>query len=398
MPIRTILSDARLPVKIWTANVEEEAKQQLRNTANLPFVFKHVAAMPDVHFGKGATVGSVVATRGAICPATVGVDIGCGMAAARLLIQKEKVLDKLPQIYKAISRSVPVGDRSNSKLTPSVESWQGWSTYPQTITGESTRAMKKAAHQIGSLGGGNHFIEICLDTKDRVWVLLHSGSRGIGNMMASRHIEIAKGVMKKFFIDLPDPDLSYFVQETAEFDAYIRDLNWCQGYALENRNEVMRRVLREIDYYTREAGEEPLKQDEYINCHHNYCEMEHHFGTNVLVTRKGAVRARKGDLGIIPGSMGTRSYVVRGLGNVDSFNSCPHGAGRRFSRNKARKLSESMSKEELRKQTEGVLCRKDGGIIDELPFAYKSIDEVMENSNDLVEVVEELKQVMCIKG
>ncbi len=390
MPVRYVINDTtRVPVKIWTTDFEEAAEQQLRNIANLPFVFKHVAVMPDVHFGIGATVGSVVATKGAVCPAAVGVDIGCGMIAAKLKDVRLEDLGNLIHLRHSIERSIPVGFDANTRIAPEVESWAGWAKFSEL---SQRHSLDKAKAQLGSLGGGNHFIEVCGDTAGGAWVVLHSGSRGIGNKLASAHIENAKGLMKRMFIDLPDPDLAYFATGTPEFKAYMSDLLWAQDYALENREEMMRRVLKDVRHHLKR---EALVVEHQVNCHHNFAKMENHFGENVLVTRKGAVRAQVGDMGIIPGSMGTRSYIVRGLGNPESFNSCSHGAGRRMSRNAARK---QFTCEDLKAQTAGVECRKDAAVIDEIPGAYKPIEEVMENQNDLVEVVAELKQVLCVKG
>lgn len=387
--IKKIISDGKVPIKIWTDDVESGAIVQLRNTANLPFVFKHIAVMPDVHQGIGATIGSVVATKNAICPACVGVDIGCGMMAVKTDLDYRIVQDKIKEIRHSIERSIPVGFYENSRLTKEVEEYQGWSTFSGT-----NDLLKKAQNQLGSLGGGNHFIEICLDKENAVWIMLHSGSRGVGNRLASMHIDAAKGLMKKFFIELPDPDLAYLPLKTDEFNAYIKDLQWCQAYALENRAEMMRRVVKNLSYAVH--GEDGcVSRSNEVNCHHNYVAWENHFGENVMVTRKGAVRARVGDMGIIPGSMGTRSYIVRGLGNEMSFNSCSHGAGRRMSRTAAHK---HFTIEDLELQTRGVECRKDKGVIDEIPTAYKPIEEVMVNQSDLVEIVAELKQIMCVKG
>src|SRR5579884_2507862 len=343
MPIKGVLNKARVPVKIWSdiSTVESAALDQLTNTANLPFVFKHVAAMPDVHLGKGATVGSVIATKGAICPAAVGVDIGCGMAAVRTDLDPNVVRDKISAIRLSIERSIPVGHEGNNKLTKSVEQWKLWQDWQNlTVIGHNSSdtadMYKRARSQLGSLGGGNHFIEICLDTQDRVWVMLHSGSRNVGKVVAERHIDKAKDLMKTMFINLPDPDLAYFAQGTQDFQNYLADLEWCQEYAAQNRREMMQRVLKDLSYAV--YGEDgQITTDVKVNCHHNYVSREAHYGENVLVTRKGAVRAREGDLGIIPGSMGTRSYIVRGLGNPDSFCSCSHGAGRAMSRGEAKR-------------------------------------------------------------
>jgi tRNA-splicing ligase RtcB len=388
--IQTVIETPGVPVKIWTKDVEPEAVVQLTNTARLPFVFKHVAAMPDVHFGMGATIGSVVATKGAICPAAVGVDIGCGMMAVKTGLLAEKVMEKLPELRHSIERSIPTGHHGNKTIFGSVEQWEGWNRWLRPRTG---KLFDKALSQLGSLGGGNHFIEICLDTENNVWVMLHSGSRGTGNEIASAHIDKAKGIMKQMFIGLPDPDLAYFAQGTDEFTRYIADVKWCQDYAFHNRQEMMNRVLKDLAYAVN--GKEPVVPVMAINCHHNYLEWEHHYGENVIVTRKGAIRARLGDLGIIPGSMGTRSFIVRGKGNPESFDSCSHGAGRRMSRTAARNR---FTIADLAAQTSGVECRKDAGVIDEIPGAYKAIEDVMANQADLVEIIAELKQILCVKG
>lgn len=379
--------------------VESSALDQLTNTANLPFVFKHVAAMPDVHLGHGATVGSVIATKGAICPAAVGVDIGCGMMAIKTNLDAIIVQDKIKEIRHSIERSVPVGFNKNSKILTTVNNWKGWQTFADL---NATKLHKKGENdllatcmaQLGTLGGGNHFIEVCLDLDNNVWVMLHSGSRNIGKSLAEMHIYGAKEEMKKMFISLPDPDLAYYVEQTVQYDQYMFDLHWAQEYALANREEMMRRIIKDISYaiYGEDGKVQKLME---VNCHHNYVSRENHYGENVLVTRKGAVRARSGDLGIIPGSMGAKSYIVKGLGNPESFNSCSHGAGRRMSRGEAKRR---FTLDDLALQTAGVECRKDEGVIDEIPGAYKSIDEVMENQSDLVETVAILKQIMCIKG
>lgn len=391
----------RVPIKIWSDldMVETHAIDQLRNIATLPFVFKHVAAMPDVHLGIGATVGSVIATKGAVIPAAVGVDIGCGMMAVKLEIEPQRVLDKVKVIRSSIERSIPVGHCSNNKLTSTAETWHGWADWgdlyavKDNFRSESD-LLHKAKHQLGTLGGGNHFVELCTDQDGNIWVMLHSGSRGIGNILAKMHIDRAKDVMKRMFITLPDPDLAYYAEGTAEYSQYICDLLWAQDYALANREEMMRRILKDISHAVGLAGE-PIPTSMQVNCHHNYADKENHYGENVLVTRKGAVRARSGDYGIIPGSMGTRSYIVEGLGNDESFHSCSHGAGRKMSRTKAKEL---FTLADLEQQTAGVECRKDEGVLDEIPGAYKDIDEVMENQRDLVKVVAQLKQFMCIKG
>jgi tRNA-splicing ligase RtcB (3'-phosphate/5'-hydroxy nucleic acid ligase) len=429
MPIKGVLNKARVPVKIWSdlATVESSALDQLTNTANLPFVFKHVAAMPDVHLGVGATVGSVIATKGAVCPAAVGVDIGCGMAAYRTNLDPKVVQDNIVRIRLSIERSVPVGHEGNRRIEKAVSSWKGWQDFTNLSvighTGKDGPEMwKRAQSQLGSLGGGNHFIEICLDSgsmcpcvaadgvakpdgtlctecyngvrDQRVWVMLHSGSRNLGKVVAERHIDKARDFMKQMFIHLPDPDLAYFAQGTQDFQNYVADIEWCQEYAAQNRREMMTRVLKDLSYAIyNEDGR--VEVDFKVNCHHNYLAKENHFGENVLVTRKGAVRARQGDLGIIPGSMGARSYIVEGLGNEESFCSCSHGAGRKMSRGAAKR---AFTVKDLEVQTAGIECRKDDGVLDEIPGAYKSIDEVMANQTDLVTVLHELRQIMCIKG
>jgi tRNA-splicing ligase RtcB len=400
MPIKAVLSKARVPIKIWSDlhTVESSALDQLTNTANLPFVFKHVAAMPDVHLGHGATVGSVIATKSAICPAAVGVDIGCGMMAIKTNLDPIVVQDKVKEIRHSIERSIPVGPEGNKRILTTVGNWNGWDAFKDLNAAKTHSKSKdlfaRAQQQLGSLGGGNHFIELCLDLEENVWVMLHSGSRNIGKSLAEMHIYGAKQEMKKMFINLPDPDLAYYVEQTTQFDEYMFDLMWAQSYALENREEMMRRIMKDISYavYGEDGKVQKLLE---VNCHHNYVARESHFNENVLVTRKGAVRARVGDMGIIPGSMGTKSYIVRGLGNPESFDSCSHGAGRKMSRSEAKR---QFSVDDLVQQTSGVECRKDAGVIDEIPSSYKDIDEVMNNQTDLVEVVAQLKQFMCIKG
>jgi tRNA-splicing ligase RtcB len=398
MPIKKVISKARVPVKIWTDDAESAAIDQLTNTANLPFVFKHVAAMPDTHMGHGACVGSVIATKGAICPAAVGVDIGCGMMAIKTNLDANVVQDKIKEIRLSIERSVPVGHESNRKIITSVSNWNGWDTFKDLNAAKkhskSKELFSRAQHQLGTLGGGNHFIEVCLDLDNNVWIMLHSGSRNIGKSLAEMHIYGAKEEMKKMFINLPDPDLAYYVEQTPQYDEYVFDLTWAQDYARENREEMMRRIMKDVSYAVFKEDGKVQKLME-VNCHHNYVSKENHYGENVLVTRKGAVRARSGDLGIIPGSMGAKSYIVKGLGNPESFHSCSHGAGRRMSRGEAKRR---FTVDDLALQTAGIECRKDEGVIDEIPEAYKNIDEVMNNQSDLVEVVAQLRQIMCIKG
>jgi tRNA-splicing ligase RtcB (3'-phosphate/5'-hydroxy nucleic acid ligase) len=402
--MQTVIYDKetqKVPVKIWApeAEVETSAIQQLKNISTLPFVFKHVAAMPDVHLGIGATVGSVIATKGAIIPAAVGVDLGCGMMAVKTDLNADLVQEKVKQIRHSIERSVPVGHNSNRQLTKTAEAWSGWQNWKNLAATQTHRKgiaslQATAMSQLGSLGGGNHFIELCLDTDNNVWIMLHSGSRNIGKSLAEIHITKAKGIMKQMFISLPDPDLAYYAEGTKDYDEYMYDIMWAQEYALANREEMMTKILKDISFAVGMGGV-PFGISMMVNCHHNYASRENHYGENVIVTRKGAVRARGGDLGIIPGSMGTRSYIVRGLGSDESFHSCSHGAGRRMSRTEARK---QFNLEDLAQQTSGVDCRKDDGVLDEIPAAYKDIDQVMDNQKDLVEIVAQLKQFMCIKG
>jgi tRNA-splicing ligase RtcB len=382
--------------------VDEKAKQQLANTARMPFVYKHVAVMPDVHVGIGATVGSVVATKGAIIPAAVGVDIGCGMMAQQTTLKASDLPESLAAIRAAVERAVPHGF-----VTIRGRSVKGaWAVTPDSIITRWRRLaerleriedkqpglkVKNPQDQLGTLGGGNHFVEICLDTEQNVWVMLHSGSRGIGNLIGRTFIELARDDMKRHFINLPDRDLAYLVEGTQHFDDYVEAMEWAQDYAAENRRAMMDSVLRVL-----RASVRPFQLgDVAVNCHHNYTAREQHFGESVLVTRKGAVRAGLGALGIIPGSMGARSYIVRGLGNAESFESCSHGAGRVMSRTEARKR---VSVSEHEAATAGVECRKDEDVIDETPAAYKDIDAVMEAQRDLVEIVHTLKQVICVKG
>jgi tRNA-splicing ligase RtcB len=390
VPVRKVLN-SRVPIKVWTDDVEASAAEQLKRTGALPFVFKHVAAMPDTHWGLGATVGSVVATKGAVCPATVGVDIGCGMAAVKTSLPASTLEGKLSRLRASIERGVPVGFNQRKEPHPRGAALLAAAVESDLPGVASDSERKKAAHQCGTLGGGNHFIEICLDQDDgRVWVLLHSGSRNIGKVTAERHISKAKGIMKRLAVSLPDPDLAYFATGTREFDDYVRDLKWCQDFARTNREIMVEEVLKDLRHEIGAFETEPP-----VNCHHNYVAWERHFGEDVTVTRKGAIRAGRGELGIIPGSMGTGSFIVRGLGNPESFESAPHGAGRRMSRGEARRR---FTREDLERQTEGVECRKDADVIDEIPMAYKDIDAVMEAQRDLVDVVHTLKQVVCVKG
>lgn len=393
MPIKTVL-EGRVPVKVWTEDVDENSRQQLLNTASLPCVFKHVAAMPDVHFGMGATVGSVVATKEAVIPAAVGVDIGCGMMAARLPFTADQLPDSLKALRTEIEWSVPVGFNQHKNPVKEAEEWAGFAGFKDIPEQLHSRG-SKALCQLGTLGGGNHFIEVCLDTEKNVWVMLHSGSRNIGNEIAKVHIDIARGLFGEYLSNLADPDLAYLAEGTAEFDAYWRDLQWAQSYAMKNREIMLTRVLRAVAKVLLGDWQAPIVPTMQANCHHNYAERETHFGENVIVTRKGAVRATETDLGIIPGSMGARSFIVRGKGNPESFNSCSHGAGRKMSRTQAKK---NFTEADLVMQTDGVECRKDKGVLDEIPGAYKDIQAVMDNQSDLVQIIAELKQVLCVKG
>ncbi len=385
--IKTIITDGKFPVKVWTDDIEASAREQLVNTSNLPIIFKHVAAMPDVHAGWGSTIGSVIPTIKAVIPAAVGVDVGCGMMAVKTDLNPHEVERDLKVIRAKIEEIIPVGHRGNQVISNSVKNWACWVDAPWL----DEKLLQKAHSQLGSLGGGNHFIEICFDTKDDVWVMLHSGSRGVGNILAKKHIETAIELSEMYHIPLPDKQLAYLAEYTHQFDKYIFDVNWLQAYAFQNRIEMMDRI---IDALSDLCGFDVQRIME-VNCHHNYVEMENHFNHNVWITRKGAVRARKGDLGIIPGSMGTQSFIVEGLGNPDSFNSCSHGAGRKMSRTKAKA---TFTIDDLEKQTHGVECRKDASVIDEIPGAYKDINEVMANQLDLVKIIAELHQVICVKG
>lgn len=395
-----------VPVKSWTRGVpfEPEARKQLANIARLPFIYKWVAAMPDVHLGIGATVGSVVPTVGAIIPAAVGVDIGCGMMALKTDLAARDLPDDLHAVRTAIERAVPHGrtdnggrnDRGAWAEPPDAvaEAWAPLAPRLEALV-EKHPAIRKANHvnHLATLGTGNHFIEVCLDEEGAVWLMLHSGSRGVGNRIGSYFIELAREDMRRHFINLPDADLAYLPEGTKHFDDYVAAVGWAQEYAMTNRRLMMANILAALRGL---PGLRPFAADLVaVNCHHNYVEREHHYGKNVFVTRKGAVRARKGDLGVIPGSMGTRSYIVSGLGNPESFHSCSHGAGRSMSRAEARRR---FTVADHAKATDGIECRKDADVIDETPAAYKPIDAVMEAQRDLVEVLHTLRQVVCVKG
>lgn len=395
------------PLKLWDSHApfDENAMEQLRNCAKLPFIHKHVAGMPDVHWGRGATIGSVIATKGAIVPAAVGVDIGCGMMATKTSLTASDLPDDLFGIRCAIESAVPHGRTDNGGKNDR----GGWGDIPDHVgllwnsrlSGEysaivekhsKAKALNDVSH-LGTLGTGNHFIEVCLDEDNRVWVMLHSGSRGAGNRIGSYFIEKAKKEMERWHIDkyLPDADLSYLVENTELFDDYVQAVSWAQEFAQMNRTIMMEAVLQVLREYLR-----PFTTEEHaINCHHNYIDKEHHFGANVFVTRKGAVRAREGDMGIIPGSMGTGSFIVRGLGNKDSFCSCSHGAGRVMSRGRAKK---EISMEDHAKAMTGIEARLDADVLDESPAAYKDIGAVMDAQSDLVEIVARLRQVINVKG
>lgn len=398
MPIKKVMTKGRVPVKIYTDDIDPAALRQLYNMAQLPFIHSHIAAMPDVHLGIGATVGSVIPTRGAIIPAAVGVDIGCGMNAVRLSLTATQLPDTLSQLRAAIETQVPVGHAMHTRETarPNILHALGERLHAIVERHPALQRMQKNPaqtwmRQLGTLGGGNHFIELCLDENQNVWVMLHSGSRGIGNAIGTHFIAMAQKDMRRHHVNLPDQNLAYLTEGTTHFDDYVEAVHWAQDYALANRQEMLRLVIEAIRSQlppfdvTREA----------IACHHNYVSIETHFGERIYVTRKGAIRAGAGELGIIPGSMGAKSYIVSGKGNAQSFHSCAHGAGRQMSRTEAKRR---FNARDLAQQTLGVECRKDAGVVDEIPAAYKDIDTVMENQSDLVEIVHTLRQIICIKG
>ncbi|WP_447737156.1 RtcB family protein [Pseudomonas laurentiana] len=391
------------PVKLWTDGVpvEDDARKQLLNTARMPFIFKHLAVMPDVHLGKGSTIGSVIPMVGAIIPAAVGVDIGCGMIAARTSLHARDLPDNLHGLRSAIEHAVPHGktfgkrDQGAWADVPAKadKAWGQLAGRFKAITDKYPRLEKtNNRHHLGTLGGGNHFIEVCLDEADRVWFMLHSGSRGVGNAIGNLFIELAQADMRQHLANLPDKDLAYFEEGSRHFADYVEAVEWAQDYARQNRELMMLAVVGAA----RKALGKPFEASlEAVNCHHNYVQREQHFGREVLVTRKGAVSAQKGQLGIIPGSMGAKSFIVRGLGNEQSFCSCSHGAGRVMSRTKAKSR---FTVEDQRRATAHVECRKDKDVIDEIPMAYKDIDAVMRAQRELVEVVHTLRQVVCVKG
>ncbi|MBA6066645.1 RtcB family protein [Pseudomonas mosselii] len=391
------------PIKLWTDGVpvEDDARKQLMNTAKMPFIFKHLAVMPDVHLGKGSTIGSVIPTVGAIIPAAVGVDIGCGMIAARTSLHARDLPDNLHGLRTAIEKAVPHGktfgrrDQGAWDNVPNQadQVWSGLAGRFKAITDKHPRLEKTNNRQhLGTLGGGNHFIEVCLDEADRVWFMLHSGSRGVGNAIGNLFIELAQADMRQHMVNLPDRDLAYFEEGSLHFADYVEAVEWAQDFARHNRELMMQAVVAA----TRKVLGKPFEASlEAVNCHHNYVQKEQHFGREVLVTRKGAVSAQKGQLGIIPGSMGAKSFIVRGLGNEEAFCSCSHGAGRVMSRTKAKSR---FTVEDQQRATAHVECRKDKDVIDEIPMAYKDIDAVMQAQRELVEVVHTLRQVVCVKG
>ncbi|WP_018014569.1 RtcB family protein [Teredinibacter turnerae] len=402
-----VMQSEGVPIKSWTLGVpfEEGAKEQLRKLAGMPFIHKWVAVMPDVHVGLGATIGSVVPTLGAVIPAAVGVDIGCGMMAVKTSLTSAQLPENLAAVRSAIERAVPHGRTSGRG--GKVRDKGAWANVPDdvahawlgldgqfAILKEKHRILKNTnnVNHLGTLGTGNHFIEMCLDEHDSVWLMLHSGSRGVGNRIGTYFIEQAKKDMERWHIHLPDSDLAYFPEGSEHFDDYVEAVEWAQSFARINREVMMKRVVSAVEGVLSLPFSASV---EAVNCHHNYVSREHHYGQNVLVTRKGAVRARRGEMGIIPGSMGARSFIVRGLGNEESFCSCSHGAGRVMSRTQAKKM---VSLEEHRRATADVECRKDEGVIDETPSAYKPIEIVMTAQKDLVEVVYTLKQIVCVKG
>ncbi len=398
MPIaQTLTENSSVPVKIWTRDIDLKSIDQLKNVARLPFVFHHVAAMPDVHAGMGATIGSVIATKGAVIPAAVGVDIGCGMLAVRTNLTKHTFNErKLQRLMQEILFRVPVGFAQRSKENTRWKSCEPFEEpLKEILSHEPTMLdpmVKSEWHaQLGTLGGGNHFIELTADEEERLWIMLHSGSRGIGNIMASFFIARAKTLAKENGEELPDIYLASLKEGTEDFDWYMKAAHWAQDYAMANRQIILEDVLEAL----RVLKPSTELEGEIVNCHHNYVAQEEHFGETIWVTRKGAIRAGLGERGIIPGSMGACSYIVEGLGNEESFCSSSHGAGRKMSRTEAKKR---FSVNDLKAQTKGVVCRKDAGVLDEIPKAYKSIEAVMAQQSDLTKTIHELKQILCIKG
>lgn len=410
--LKQYIGKGHVPIFGWTKEVpiEESALKQLHNIAAMPFIHKHVAVMPDVHYGMGATIGSVIATKGAIIPAAVGVDLGCGMMAVKTNIRAEHLPDNLESIRADMEKAVPHGRTMSGKNYDPVNDRGLWHDSPEInqirfkglvndldviLKKQDDKLLNRAAlgaeKQLGTLGTGNHFIELCLDEAGDLWVMLHSGSRGIGNRIGTHFIDKARKLAQQWFLNLPDIDLAYFPQGVREFDDYVEGVNWAQRFAMMNREIMMENTLEALRGFFPDL----ITTEEAINCHHNYVAMENHYGDNVWLTRKGAVRARSGDLGIIPGSMGARSFIVRGKGNKESFCSCSHGAGRVMSRTQA---SKTISLDDHARATAGVECRKDVEVLDESPAAYKDIDAVMRSQADLVEIVYTLKQIVCVKG
>ncbi|MBG5893732.1 RtcB family protein [Providencia hangzhouensis] len=400
-----LIQENGVPVKMWTNGVpvDPKAVTQLQNTAKMPFIFKHLAVMPDVHVGKGSTIGSVIPTKGAIIPAAVGVDIGCGMIAVKTSLTASDLPDSLQNIRFAIESAVPHGrtthrhgrDKGAWHRTPDIVDTH-WAHLDEEFKRICDKYPKLRGtnhyNHLGTLGTGNHFIELCLDEQDRVWVMLHSGSRGVGNAIGNLFITLAQKDMQQHIANLPDRDLAYFEEGSVHFNDYMEAVGWAQDFARHNREVMMHRVLEAL---SREIPKPFITEQEAVNCHHNYVQKEQHFGEEVLVTRKGAVSARKGQMGIIPGSMGAKSFIVRGLGDEESFCSCSHGAGRVMSRTEAKKR---FSVSDQKMATVHVECRKDSDVIDEIPMAYKDIDAVMAAQSSLVEIVHTLRQVVCVKG
>jgi tRNA-splicing ligase RtcB len=377
----------------WASLIDEKTVEQARTSSRMPFIHPHLALMPDAHLGKGATVGSVIPTLGAIMPAAVGVDIGCGMIAVRTQFTRDRLPADLAPLREQIERAVPLSaGHANRKVVATAEPRVG--ELEALAEKAEFDPAKYAGHwrlQLGSLGSGNHFIEVSVDELDRVWLFLHSGSRGVGNKIAMHHIAVAQRLARQWWIDLPEPDLAYLVEGTPEFWAYIRELRWAQHFALLNREEMMDRVARQVS----EAFGEPVVEHERINCHHNFTERERHFGKEVWVSRKGAIQADLGRPGLIPGSMGTASYVVEGLGNPLSLHSSPHGAGREYSRSAARR---TFTREQLQEAMVGIEYRDTDAFIDEIPQAYKLIDLVMDDAAELVTIRHTLRQIVNVKG
>lgn len=398
MPIAEEIHQGRVPVRVYAERIDDNVRQQLIGVSRLPITGPFVAAMPDVHLGKGASVGAVIPTTGAVIPAAVGVDIGCGMMATRLSLDAADLPQSLRGIRTAIEKAVPVGfdwhkpeHAPTSACKPLERGFRRIIERHSEITGRMRDPERRWIEQLGTLGGGNHFIEVCLDESDGVWVMLHSGSRGIGNAIGTYFIELAKRDMERHIKNLPHKDLAYLSEGSQHFDDYMDAVGWAQAYARANRETMMQLILEAIRPHLPPF----TATDQAVNCHHNYVQTETHFGREYLVTRKGAIRAGKGELGIIPGSMGARSYIVRGRGSPESLMSSAHGAGRQMSRTQAKK---QISLADFRNQIRGVECRRDRGVLDEAPGAYKDIDEVMAQQSDLVEIVHTLKQVVCVKG